>query len=410
VLSGFLYLADRMTAHMTTPTETGTQEATDRHWMDRALSLARRARGRVAPNPAVGAVIVQGSEVVGEGHTEPAGFRHAEIVALDQAGQRAVGATLYVTLEPCAHFGRTPPCLDAVLRSGIARVCIAVRDPNPRVNGKSIEALRQHGVAVRNGVGAGEATRVNAGFFKRIQTGLPEVHVKYAMSLDGKIATRTGNARWITGPEARREAHIIRDTSDAILVGVGTVIADNPRLTTRLDPGDAGAGGPHHPLRVVVDSQARMPVACAMLDDHMPGSTLIAVTHGAPANRVEQLRSAGAEVLTLPGVNERVDVRALLESLGRRGINSLMVEGGAGVIGSLADEQLIDRVTAFIAPVLLGGQGAPSPIAGVGAGMVDHGLRLERTEVRSVGDDLLVTGYVAGACPDEGISRCSPGS
>jgi diaminohydroxyphosphoribosylaminopyrimidine deaminase / 5-amino-6-(5-phosphoribosylamino)uracil reductase len=388
----------------------GSQAMVDQHWMNQALAQARRALGRVSPNPAVGAVIVRDGQIVGEGHTEPPGERHAEIVALDQAGDQARGATMYVTLEPCAHYGRTPPCRDAVLDAGISRVVIATRDPNPQVNGQSIASLREHGVEVHVGIGSAEAIRLNAGFFRRLQTGRPEVHVKYAMSLDGKIATHTGHARWITGPEARRDAHVIRDRSDAILVGIGTVLADDPLLTTRLDETIAGFRGPAHPIRVVVDSHARIPVSAAMLRPDTPGQTFIAVSEQAPHERVNTLRATGAEILLLPELEDRVDLPALLDCLGERGINTLMVEGGARIIGSLADDGLIDQITAFIAPVLLGGDGAPSPIAGAGVSKADQGLRLANPVIDPVGEDIRISGYVDGRVPDEGLLVCSPAS
>lgn len=384
--------------------------ASDADWMHRALDLASQAVGRVSPNPAVGAVIVQDGQIVGQGHTEPPGQRHAEVVALDLAGEHARGATMYVTLEPCSHFGRTPPCLHAVLNAGIARVVIATRDPNPLVNGQSITALQEAGVEVEVGIGASEAIQINAGFFRRLQIDRPEIHAKYAMSLDGKIATHTGHARWITGPAAREQAHLIRDRSDAILVGIGTVLADDPMLTTRIDDTLAGAGGPSHPLRVVVDSQARTPVTAAMLRSDTPGRTVIAVSELAPEARIDALREAGAEILTLPEIERRVDLDALMTALGQHGINSLMVEGGAQIIGSLADAGLIDRVTAFIAPVLLGGDGATSPIGGSGVAQADHGLRLANPRIEQIGDDIRISGYLSDRFPDERLLACSPAS
>lgn len=399
-----------MTTQVTAPNETRPDDSLDQHWMERALRLSRRAMGRVAPNPAVGAVIVRNGEVVGEGYTEPPGWRHAEIVALDRAGELAQGATMYVTLEPCSHYGRTPPCRDAILEAGIARVVTAVKDPNPLVNGQSIRAFTERGIGVTVGTGAEEAIRINAGFFKRILTGLPEVHVKYAMSLDGKIATHTGHARWITGPEARREAHMIRDVSDAILVGIGTVMADNPMLTTRLPDEDVGSGGPHHPMRVIADSQARMPVDAAMLAHGVASTTLVAVSESAPVERIRRLRETGADVIVVPLSDGRINLSALLAMLGEWGMNTLMVEGGAEVIGSLADDGLIDRVTAFIAPVLLGGDGAPSPIGGAGVEHADQAVRLVSPEYRPVGADIRVSGYVAGKEPGERQVTCSPES
>lgn len=370
--------------------------AVDLQWMNRALAVASRARGRTAPNPPVGAVLVRDGVVVGEGWTERPGKRHAEVMALDQAGPRARGATLYVTLEPCAHYGRTPPCTDALVDAGIARAVISVRDPYPQVDGRGIAHLSRHGIRVDLGLGAREAAWINAGFFKRIRTGLPEVTAKFAMSLDGKIATHTGHARWITGPEARLEGHRLRDTHDAILVGLGTVLADDPQLTTRLPDSEAGVGGPSHPLRVVVDSRARTPHTSAMLQPETPGDTLIVTTDQAPFRAARALRSTGAEVLVLPARDGRVDLAVLLRELGRRGINSVLAEGGGALLGSLFTAGLVDRVSAFIAPVIIGGDGAPVPVAGDGVDTMDDALRLHNVEVRRFGQDLAISGTLSG--------------
>ncbi|HEU4792358.1 MAG TPA: bifunctional diaminohydroxyphosphoribosylaminopyrimidine deaminase/5-amino-6-(5-phosphoribosylamino)uracil reductase RibD [Nitrolancea sp.] len=377
--------------------------AVDLQWMNRALAVASRARGRTAPNPPVGAVLVRDGVVVGEGWTERPGERHAEIMALDQAGPQARGATLYVTLEPCAHFGRTPPCTDALVDAGITRAVISVRDPYPQVDGRGIAHLSRNGIRVDLGLGAREAARINAGFFKRIRTGLPEVTAKFAMSLDGKIATHTGHARWITGPEARREAHRLRDTHDAILVGLGTVLADDPRLTTRLPEAEAGVGGPSHPLRVVVDSRARIPLTSAMLQPGMPGETLVVTTDHAPFRAACALQAAGAEVMVLPPRDGRVDLTVLLQELGRRGINRVLVEGGGALLGSFFSAGLLDRVVAFIAPVIIGGDGAPAPIGGDGVDTMDDALRLGNVEVRRFGQDLAISGTLSGIYEPEAV-------
>lgn len=377
--------------------------ATDRQWMARALGLAARVRGRVAPNPAVGAVLVRDGILVGEGATEPPEEPHAEVVALRQAGERARGATLYVTLEPCAHYGRTPPCVDALLAAGIARAVVAVRDPYPEVNGRGIRRIIEGGVAVELGLSAEPAIAINGGFFKRVRTGLPEVTAKFAMSLDGRIATRTGHSRWITGPASRREAHRLRDTHDAILVGIGTVLADDPLLTTRLPETEAGAGGPHHPLRVVLDSLGRTPLSAAMLRPHTPGRTLLAVGASASPERVAALRAAGAGVLTLPSCDGRVDLTALLRQLARDGVNTVLVEGGAGVLGALFDLDLVDRVVAFIAPAIIGGRDALAAIGGVGAATMEAATRLRDVEVSRLDGDVMVTGRVHPiVLPEEG--------
>lgn len=373
-------------------TQHGAQCETDRRWMHRAIAWAWRASGRVAPNPAVGAVVVRDGMVVGEGCTKPPGGPHAEIVALNQAGEHARGATLYVTLEPCAHYGRTPPCVDAILRAGIRRVVIAIRDPYPEVDGRGIAALRAAGLEVDVGLEAKAAAEVVAGYLKRLRTGLPEVTLKYAMTLDGRLATRTGHSRWITGPEARRYAHQLRDRHDAILVGVGTVLQDDPELTTRLDPSECGDGGPHHPLRVVLDSQARTPPTARLLSPAVPGQTLIVTTEGAPPERVAALRAAGAEIVTVPARCGKVDIRSALFELGARGINSVLVEGGGRVLGSLFDAGLVDRVVAFVAPVLVGGSDAPIPLAGRGVETMDRAVRLIDVRIRQLGPDVVIEG------------------
>ncbi|MCM8748430.1 bifunctional diaminohydroxyphosphoribosylaminopyrimidine deaminase/5-amino-6-(5-phosphoribosylamino)uracil reductase RibD [Thermomicrobiaceae bacterium CFH 74404] len=364
----------------------------DRRWMRRALALAWRAQGRVAPNPAVGAVLVREGEVVGEGATRPPGGSHAEIVALQQAGERARGATLYVTLEPCAHYGRTPPCVEALVAAGVRRVVVALLDPYPEVCGRGLARLRDAGIEVEVGLEADAAALVNAGYLKRLSTGLPEVTAKYAMTLDGRIATRSGHSRWITGELARREAHRLRDQHDAVLVGVGTVLADDPLLTVRLPPEEAGEGGPHHPLRVVVDSRARTPATAAMLHPDTPGRTLIACTASAPAERLAALEAAGAEVLILPGSEGGVDLVALLRALGERGVNRVLVEGGGRLLGRLFDLGLVDQVVAFIAPVLVGGCQAPGPVGGRGVATMDQAWRLQGVELCRLGPDVMVAG------------------
>jgi len=376
---------------METPVSVAQQE-TDRTWMRRAIALAWRACGRVAPNPAVGAVIVRDGVVVGEGCTKPPGGPHAEIVALREAGERARGATLYVTLEPCTHYGRTPPCVEAILRAGIARVVIGVRDPYPEVDGRGIAALRAAGLAVEVGVEAEAAAEVIAGYLKRLRTGLPEVTLKYAMTLDGRLATRTGHSRWITGPEARRYVHQLRDRHDAILVGVETVLQDDPELTTRLDPADAGDDGPHHPLRVVLDSRARTPLSARLLARTIPGQTLIVTTELAPPERLAALREAGAEVVVVPSRCGTVDLASSLQALAERGVNSVLVEGGGRVLGAFFDAGFVDRVVAFVAPLLVGGRQAPVPLAGHGVETMDEALRLHDLRIYQLGTDVVIEG------------------
>ena len=356
----------------------------ERRFLSRALALARRGLGRTSPNPAVGAVLVRDGQVVGEGYHHRAGEPHAEVLALREAGEAARGATLYVTLEPCSHWGRTPPCADALIRAGVRRVVACTLDPNPRVDGRGFARLAAAGVEVAL---AGEpfrerARRLNAAYEKHVTTGLPYVTLKVAMSLDGKIATASGDSRWISGEASRAMAHRMRARHDAVMVGVGTVLADDPLLTAR-PPGRPPA---RQPLRVVVDSEARTPPGSRLVASAGPGApVLVATTTRAPAARADALRAAGAEVLALPpGPDGRVDLRALMAHLGGRGITGVLVEGGATLAGSLVASGLVDEVVAFVAPVILGGERAPSPVGGAGAARVAQAWRVAHWRVRAV--------------------------
>jgi diaminohydroxyphosphoribosylaminopyrimidine deaminase/5-amino-6-(5-phosphoribosylamino)uracil reductase len=358
--------------------------------MQRAIGLARQALGTTSPNPAVGAVIVGDGKVLGEGFTLPPGQHHAEIGALDQAGAGARGATLYTTLEPCCNFGRTPPCTRAIIAAGIGRVHVAAIDPNPRVAGRGCAELEAAGieVVVENGI---EATELYRAFAKHINTGLPYVTAKFASSLDGKIATHTGDSKWVTGPAAREVVQQMRRVNDAIMVGINTVLADDPQLTARDSSGNALA---RQPLRVVLDAHCRTPVGAKMLGE--PGTTLIAATAETLPDRVAGLESAGAEVIKLPASDRgMVEPLALLADLGSRGVVSLMVEGGGTVLGSLFDAGLVDEVYAFIAPVIIGGQGASSPVEGQGAIVMADAWRLEGTQIQQIGPDWLIKGHPA---------------
>ncbi len=358
--------------------------------MQRALALARRAHGRTSPNPAVGAVVVRAGELVGEGWTAPAGGPHAEVAALEQAGEAARGAELYVTLEPCCHHGRTPPCTSAILAAGIARVHAATLDPNPRVDGRGLAELRAAGVAVTLGLCAAEARAIIASFARWITTGRPRVTLKYAMTLDGRIATRTGQSRWVSGEAARQATHALRNATDAILAGAGTVIADDPRLTTRLQ--GVSPDEIRHPLRVVLDSHGRVPPGAKLFDPALPGRTLVA-TVDMPAAHAARLADRGVEVLCLPAAADgRVALPHLLDALGSRGITDLLVEGGAVVHGSFLDQGLAQAVCAFVAPKLVGGAAAPGPIAGFGVDPMDAAVMLAEVRITLVGEDVMVTG------------------
>jgi len=361
--------------------------------MQEALRLGRHALARSTPNPAVGAVIVWNGEVVGRGWTLPAGDAHAEIVALREAGEQASGATLYVTLEPCCHHGRTPPCTDAIIAAGIRRCVVAVEDPFPLVAGKGIAQLRAAGITVEVCSLTPGLAELSAGYITRVRTGRPLVRAKYAMSLDGRIATRTGHSQWITGPVARDHAHVLRDRTDAVLVGAGTVLADDPSLTTRLPTTVAGAGGVHHPLRIVVDGRGRSPLSARVHDPSLPGQTLVATTAAAPEEWLRELATRGVDHITC-GVGPLVDLSTLLNALGVLGLNEILVEGGGRLLGSFFDAGLVDRVAAFIAPVVIGGAEAIGPVMGQGPPTMAEARRLTNVRLRTLGNDVLLEGTV----------------
>lgn len=356
--------------------------------MERALALARDATHSTSPNPTVGAVVVAADgSVAGEGVTEPPPGRHGEIVALRQAGERARGGTLYVTLEPCCHQGRTPPCTDAIVAAGVAEARYAAGDPDSNVNGGGHRALREAGVRVSAGDGEAEARRINEAFFKHRSTGLPFVIAKFAASLDGRIAAASGDSRWVSGPETRRWSHQLRTRIDAILVGSSTVIVDDPLLTARPDDQDFE----RQPLRVVVDTRGRTPPMARVFTG--PAKTLVATVIGSPPEWSAALKARGAEVLVLPGAGEHVDLPSLLAELGRRDILSLLVEGGGVILGSFFDHGLVDKVHAVIAPMIIGAAGAPTAVAGKGAYRMAGVMRLGDLTVERMGEDILVTGY-----------------
>lgn len=359
--------------------------------MDRALLLARLALGHASPNPAVGAVIVKDGVIVGEGYTQPPGSSHAEIVALQQAGNRAKGATMYVTLEPCCHHGRTPPCTKAIISAGISEVHMSMIDPNLRVCGRGKAELEAAGVKTFVGNHEEAAQELNEAYIKYTYTGLPFVIAKFAMSLDGKIATKTGDSRWISCEQSRRYVHTLRSQIDAIMVGVDTVIRDDPQLTARA--GLAGGRVEKQPIRIVVDSKARTPPTARVF--HVPGSTLVAVTKGADSDRVDALAKAGAEVVKLPAKGRVVDLEKLLTFLGKRQIVSMMVEGGAAVFGSLFEERLVDKVLVFVAPIIIGGHEAKNPVEGKGVEKLAQAIGITRVKTEKVGSDVLISGYLA---------------
>jgi diaminohydroxyphosphoribosylaminopyrimidine deaminase/5-amino-6-(5-phosphoribosylamino)uracil reductase len=359
----------------------------DEVWMRRALQLAERGRGHVEPNPLVGAVVVREGRVVGEDWHQGYGQAHAEVNALAAAGAAARGATLYVTLEACCHYGKTPPCTDAVLRAGIRRVVAAMQDPFPAVAGKGTALLREAGVEVEVGVCEKEARRLNAPYLKLVATGRPWVHAKWAMTLDGKIATRSGDSRWVSNEASRRRVHELRGRVDAIVAGIGTVLADDPQLTAR-------PPGPRTAMRVVLDSRGRLPVTSRLAATAREVPVLVA-TAGADADAARRLRKTGCEVADLTGADGRVGVGALLAELGKRRFTNVLVEGGATVLGSFLDAGAIDEVHAFIAPRLVGGVRAPTAAAGRGVERIADALPLAEVSTEDVAGDVYVHGLVA---------------
>ena len=362
-------------------------------YLQAALEMARSALGSTSPNPAVGAVVVKDGRVVGRGATQPPGQAHAEVGALAEAGESARGATLYVTLEPCCNWGRTPPCTGAIIDAGISKVVVACEDPNPAVSGRGIAELNAAGLeVVREGLP--ETEELYEAFAKHINTGLPFVIAKFAASLDGKIATRTGDSKWVTGPEARGLAQKMRREHDGILVGVNTVLADDPALTAR---DENGRPLQRQPVRAVLDSRCRTPGEAQLLKQ--PGRTFVYTTGAARLDDVRRLEQAGARVVTVGATPEgRVDVADAAAHLGAQGVVSLIVEGGGAVLGSFFDAGMVDKVQAFIAPVIIGGSAAASPVGGLGASSMNAALRLEPATMQPTGPDWLLTGYPRRTC------------
>ncbi|MBC7248570.1 MAG: bifunctional diaminohydroxyphosphoribosylaminopyrimidine deaminase/5-amino-6-(5-phosphoribosylamino)uracil reductase RibD [Actinobacteria bacterium] len=385
-------------------------------YMRMALSLAARGKGMTHPNPMVGAVVVKGGRVIGRGYHRGPHTPHAEAVALAQAGSEAAGGDLYVTLEPCNHQGRTPPCTDAILHAGIRRVFIAAPDPNPHVAGGGAERLRGEGVTVESGVLREESERLNAAYLKLVTTGLPLVTLKVAATADGRAATRDGASRWITGEEARKLVHVMRRESDAVMVGRGTVQADDPELTVRLVP----LRGARPPLRVVVDSRLSMDLGCRLAQGGEPG-VIVATGERNDREKARILRARGVELLELPcdGAG-RVDLKELLLALGARGVAQLLVEGGPTLAGSLLRQGLVDRLALFLSGKVFGDAEARSWVEGCVVRDPSRAMRLRWERTRRVGQDLLLEAIqdrevacdpdmpVAQEVEKEGARTCSP--
>ncbi len=362
-------------------------------YMEQALSLAKLALGQVSPNPAVGAVVVKDSVVVGQGYTQPPGSFHAEVSALKQAGEQARGGVMYVTLEPCCHYGRTPPCTRAIIAAGIIEIHLAMLDPNPLVLGRGRDELEREGIKTYVGEHEEEAKEINEAYTKFITTGMPFVTAKFAASLDGKIATRTGDSKWISGEGARSYVHGLRHTTDAIVAGVNTILVDDPRLTARCSCGRGGIAR-KQPLRVIVDGKGRTPLTARVFSE--PGKTLLALGRLVKPEEAAAFAQVGTEILELPSEEGPVDLGKLLKVLGSREIASVLVEGGETLFGSLFDRGLVDKVIAFITPIIIGGKEAKTAVGGKGVDKVIDSLRLERVKVKKFGEDLMVSGYISG--------------
>ena len=355
--------------------------------MQRALDLAAKALGRTSPNPAVGAVIVRGGRVIGEGFHRRAGLPHAEVEALQRVNGTARGATLYVNLEPCAHHGRTPPCAEALIAAGLKRVVVGIVDPNPLVRGRGLRRLRQAGIAVTTGILREECERLNEDFAVFIRTGRPLVTLKLAASLDGRIATASGDSHWISGERSRRLVHELRNRVDAVLVGAETVRVDDPQLTCRVRGG-------RDPLRVILDGRLTISPAARVCTQRSTAPTLVVTTaESGQGEKRRLLEQQGVEILCLPGDHGRVPLRPLLEALGRRGVKHVLIEGGGQVAAAALAEGVVDKVLFFYGPLLLGSESRPM-IGPLGIDRVAAGLKLHTIELGRLGDDVLVTAYV----------------
>jgi diaminohydroxyphosphoribosylaminopyrimidine deaminase/5-amino-6-(5-phosphoribosylamino)uracil reductase len=361
---------------------------THEHWMKRALLLARKGKGRTSPNPLVGAVLVKRGKVMGEGYHAKAGKAHAEIIAIERAGKDARGSTLYVNLEPCTHYGKTPPCAPAVIQAGVRRVVVGMVDPNPLVKGKGISTLRKAGIDVQIGTLEKQCKTLNEAFCKYILVKEPFVILKAAATLDGKIATRNGESKWISNEASRRLVHGVRNEVDAVVVGVGTILKDDPLLTARIRGG-------RDPVRIILDSRLRIPEDARVIGVSS-SRTLIATTTLAPRDKIERLQRAGAQVVLVESKNGKVDLRSFLSKLGELGMMSILVEGGSQVNGAFLDGGLIDKLLLFLSPRMMGDPQALGIFQGKGFEHLKEAASVEDIKIRRIGEDILVEGYLEG--------------
>ncbi|MBI5025665.1 MAG: bifunctional diaminohydroxyphosphoribosylaminopyrimidine deaminase/5-amino-6-(5-phosphoribosylamino)uracil reductase RibD [Nitrospirae bacterium] len=356
-------------------------------FMKRALALAARARGRTSPNPMVGAVIVKGNKIITQGYHRKAGTPHAEVIALKKAGSEARGATLYVNLEPCCHTEKkTPPCTKLIIESGMKKVVVAMIDPNPKVSGRGIKELKDAGLAVEVGIMEPEVRELNEAFIKFITKKEPFVILKVAQSLDGKIATPTGESRWITGEKSRNYVQKLRNSVDAVLVGIGTVLKDNPSLTSRIPGG-------RNPYRIIIDSFLRIPLDAKVLIHNSDAKTIIATTRDAEEEKINSLKARGGNILVIKDINGKVDLRALMKELGKLDITSVMIEGGSSINASALQSGIVDKVMFFTAPKIIGGRDAIASIGGEFTGTLKNSIKIRNLKVKKIGEDILLEGY-----------------
>lgn len=363
------------------------RETTDEQYMRRALELARKGEGHVNPNPMVGAVIVKDGEIIGEGYHEKYGELHAERNALKNCSKSPKGADIYVTLEPCCHYGKTPPCTEAIIESGIRRVVVGSLDANPLVAGKGIKILREAGIEVIEGVLQKECEELNKIFFHFIKTGTPYVTMKYAMTLDGKIATHTGASKWITGEAARKKVHEDRGRFMAIMAGVGTVLADDPLLTCRVE-------GKKSPIRIICDTHLKTPVDAQIVQTAGEVRTIFAVSEKVPDEKKQEYQKAGCEFIELPEKSERIDLKLLMQRLGEMKIDSVLLEGGGTLNDTALKSGIVNAVQAYIAPKIFGGSEAKTPVEGMGVAFPEEAFRLTNTKISYFGEDILLEGEI----------------
>lgn len=364
--------------------------------MDIALGLARKGLGKTNPNPMVGAVIVKNGKIAGRGYHQRAGLDHAEIAAIKDAGENADGSTLYVNLEPCNHYGQTPPCADAIIRNGIKKVVASMKDPNPDVNGEGFKKLKKAGIVVKTGILEDKARKLNEIFIKYITKKMPFIIVKVAQSLDGKIATRQGDSKWISNELSRRYVHELRGQVDAVMVGAGTILKDDPLLTSR-PPLEAKTQNKKNtvkqPIKVIVDYKLETPVKARIFSKESPARVIMATAEKTAGYKISRFKRLGCEVLTLSERGGKADLRQLMRELAKKGITSILVEGGGTLIGSLTDSGLIDKYLFFMAPKIIGGRDAITSVEGTGAKNIKESITLKDVKIRKFGSDLLIEGY-----------------